>query len=188
MVKIETIEQQLTAARAELDDAQKKLASAVEQAKVLSGKRAPLVRAKFRGDQKAEAALKKMAAEQFQAEQDANDLRVSIGQIEQEIAGLEHQYGAAVRDRQVSKLREFMAKRGEHAERIQSIVENLTTEIAAYVKAADDITMLVHDLGLPAGSTRALQGTPLLKDFVRTGYSSCWLMLDGSSRNSGSRL
>jgi DNA repair exonuclease SbcCD ATPase subunit len=87
---VESIEQQLSTARAELADAQSKLGEAISREKELSDKRAPLLRdAKLRNDQKARDALDRLTAQRSSALQEIDDFKSTIDAIGNDILDLE---------------------------------------------------------------------------------------------------
>jgi len=165
---VETIEQQLSTARAELADAQSKLGEAISREKELSDKRAPLLRAaKIGGDQKAQDTLDRLTAQRSSAVQEVDDFGATIDTIQQDILDLEHQHAQAQRQRKIEQLRTLKAQRGRVAEQIESLVKSLNGELIGYGKLADELMACAYDLGLGNTTTRGMLGVPLVRDYVQ---------------------
>lgn len=167
MSAVEKIEAELNKARSELAAAQAKLATATARAKELNDQRAPLLRAAtVQNDDRAAKALTRLTDERLAVVQECDDLGYVIADIEREILHLEREYESARRESDYDRLRALMAARNQVAERVQAQVEKLAKLINEYVRASDDLSNLAHGLQIPNANSRALLGTPLLKDFV----------------------
>jgi hypothetical protein len=166
MTDAEKTERELSICRTELVVAQAKLKEAIDHEAELTDKRLPLLReAKLHDDGGAQQQLDRLTQEKNITAQEIADLRYAIQSIENDIARLEEQSESHRREGRLAVVRKRMQDRNKVGAKIQKQVEDLAKSISEYIRIADDTVSLANELELPNTTTRALVGTPLLKDF-----------------------
>jgi len=151
--------------------ARHELAGWIDKEQKLNTERESLSLSALGGDVAAQAALKSIKKKRFDAQSEREDLETGIKKLEIAIVAAEQAYESAIRDDNVEAARALLAERGKVAARIQDQANKLTSVIADYNRIADELAVLVNELQLPNGSTRALRGTPMLRDFLQHQFA-----------------
>lgn len=109
-----------------------------------------------------------MRQKQFNLRCELEELESGLKQLDGEIARNEDELNEIYRAERIGAAKRLIRERAAIAGEIEKQMDALTSAVAKYVGVADEIRAIFAELALPNATTRAILGTPMLKDYIQS--------------------